>query len=213
MDSIEEKLSILADLRKEHQEAAAKSTTAAGGDIFPFDFMIWGAINRSMSVIDGFTLMIQHENFMCSAVLLRVQLDSLARLFAFSLVDDVHELSMEVLKGKHIRNIRDKESNKMTDAYLIEKISEKFDERFTKIYESTSNFVHFSSHHINAPVMWKKDRNFSLHLSGGVPFEKNDGPYHEAVDAFTAITRSILLLVDSWSTQKEAVSKQRDIQD
>ena len=50
----------------------------------------------------------------------------LLRIFAGTLVDDTNKFVSDFLQGKHIRNLKDRDGNRMTDRYLVEKLSDEY---------------------------------------------------------------------------------------
>ena len=70
------------------------------------------------------------------------------RLFALSLVPDRLDFYQRIMKGEHIRNIKDGDGNNMTDNYLSKKLDVLYP-GFRLLYGNTSGFIHFSKEHMN----------------------------------------------------------------
>ena len=70
------------------------------------------------------------------------------RLFALAIVEDRLDFYNRVVRGEHIRNIKDGEGKKMTDSHLSKELESHFP-GFRLLYENTSAFIHFSNEHIN----------------------------------------------------------------
>ena len=203
MDTVEDKLEFAYGLRKTHLTVLQTNLEANAGEFSAPDMFIWGALNRSMAIIDGLGPLARNGNFLCAAVLLRLQLDNLFRLYALDIVPDVTKFVSDVLEGKQIRDMKDRDGKRMTDRHLVGKIS-KFDERFESIYDTTSGYVHLSDKHIFAPVVTKgDDGTFTMMLNGKPSFGTDDERWHELMGAFIWITRNILHLVDSWNKTKQ----------
>ncbi|MDE2933844.1 MAG: hypothetical protein OXS47_08245 [Chloroflexota bacterium] len=203
METVEDKVEFVRGLRKTHLTTLQTNLEANAGQISAPDMLIWGALNRSMAIIDGLGLLARDGNFLCAAVLLRLQLDNLFRLYALNIVPDVNKFAIDVMEGTQIRDMKDREGKRMTDRHLVRKIS-KFDERFESVYDTTSGYVHLSDKHIFAPVVTKgDDGTFTVKLDGKASFDTDDERWHELVGAFIWITRNILGFVDSWNEKEQ----------
>ena len=66
-------------LRPQHVELMERVLRSDSNNVYLQDHFALAVANRSMSLIDGFSLMIHHDVFMCAAGLLRMQLDNLSR--------------------------------------------------------------------------------------------------------------------------------------
>jgi hypothetical protein len=173
--------------------------------LFAIDMLAMSAIYRSYLLIPGFSQMIQQENLICAAPLIRLQIDNCLRFFASSLVQNADDFSKAVLRGDKVSNIKDRDGKKMTDAHLVKQFSVHYP-WFRKVYEETSGYVHLSRKHFyNAIKTSHEDGTFTNQLlrtpkDSFVP----DETYDEAVEAFTEITDVFLELMQSWTDQKAA---------
>lgn len=105
-------------------------------------------VHRAIELNRGFVTLTKANNWVTAINLLRLQADNCMRLFALSLVKDRLDFYNRVLKGEHIRNIKDGEGNKMTDYYLSNKLDDLFP-GFKTLYNNTCGFIHFSNEHLN----------------------------------------------------------------
>lgn len=115
--------------------------------LYPLDLLATAVMDRGLSLIYGFTSQIRANNFTCAAPLVRMHLDNVLRFYAAYISVDCHEFTMKVFEGSHIRNLKDKDGNKMTDKYLVEKLSGEHP-WMTGVYEKTSGYIHLSNTHI-----------------------------------------------------------------
>ncbi len=174
-----------------------------GGKLFTLDMLVFGSLNRSHSLLSGFVSLIENGNFVCAAPLVRMQLDNALRLFAAWLVEKPHDFAHSVLKGMHIRSIKDRNNNKMTDRYLAQEMNEKHT-WVLKLYEESSGFVHLSSKHIFSSIsnLSKLERTVSFEI--GVPNSAvPQAAYIEAVAAINASTELFFEYVDGWILTKD----------
>jgi hypothetical protein len=74
--------------------------------------IIWAMLNRSIANVQGFIDAIKQRNFLLIPSILRLQLDSLIRLFAFNLVSNPYDLAEKVwIKKKEFSEIKDRVKN------------------------------------------------------------------------------------------------------
>lgn len=107
---------------------------------------IMSIANRAISLNRGFVMLAESNNYQSAISLMRLQIDNCLRLYALSLYSNSGEFYEKVLKGEHIRNLKDRDGNKMTDNYLVTKIDKIFPQ-FESLYKKLSGHIHFSSEH------------------------------------------------------------------
>jgi hypothetical protein len=137
---------------KEEDFIASGKNMLSEQDMYMFDLYCTAILNRSLNLVRGFISLMKEGNFIAAAPLIRIHLDTLLRLYAFSLMDqDIDLVTMEIVKGKSMRRFKSRSGSYLTDSYLVESISEI--EQFTwvkSIYEKLNGFVHMSDMHILA---------------------------------------------------------------
>lgn len=186
----------------EHQTMGAEIMRADSGKMFTLDLLAIAVLNRSACLLTGFCDLIERNNFIAAAPLLRLQLDNLLRFHGAWLAENPHTFSEEVLKGIHIRKLKDRDGNLMTDRYLVEKISEKYPV-MKSVYEHTSGYIHLSDKHIfNSLGQLKKDGTFHMKVSSSDGFIK-ESDYLEALRAFFEITGVLFSYMKGWSLTKD----------
>lgn len=203
VNTVEGLLEILQKEKKIQLELCSKMMEADSSKLYPLDLLALGAVNRSLSLIRGFCTLIESRNLQCAAPLLRMQLDNALRFFAAFLVEDPHEFVIQILKGKQVRNLKDRKNNKMTDYYLVEQLSVKH-EWVKSVYHETCSFVHLSNKHIfaTAKKIEPKERVVENSIS---EFEANvpETMYQEAVMAFISASRLFNHYLDGWVFTKD----------
>jgi hypothetical protein len=122
--------------------------------VYRFDLYCGAIINRTLNLTKGFISQIQDDNFLAAAPLVRLNIDSLLRLYAAFQVDsNIDEFASKIMKGESLRKLKDKQGMKMTDQHLVEQLSkEKGYEWVTTIYNTGNEYVHFTSQHIFASI-------------------------------------------------------------
>lgn len=193
----------LLELRNNHFEMGKLILSAHGGDLYGFDLLAVATLNRSICLLKGFCDLLILENFVAAAPLVRLQLDNCLRFFAGWLVIDPHDYALQILAGKQVNKLNDKDGNRMTDRFLIEKFSIKEDPRFLTLYTHTSGYVHLSNKHMfNAMKSESNEGNVRLKITDKDAFVSNE-LYLEAIDSFTSVTKKILDYMNGWAQTKE----------
>ncbi len=202
MQDLSTKLELLKDYEKKHLDLAHKMLMAYKGAIYPVDLLALGVLKRSMALLIGFRGLIKSKNFICAAPLIRLQLDNCLRFYATHLVDDPHKFVLSVLSGIEIRKLKDRNGKKMTDRYLVEHLSQEFP-WMKRVYKETSGFIHLSDKHILSIFRNPQDnRKIEILISStdeDIPLKF----YHEAIDAFMAITEIVIWLIEGWIFTKD----------
>lgn len=119
------------------------------GKFFPADMLAMAVLNRSLNLIKAFELLVNNGGFIVAAAILRMQLDNALRFGAVtSSVDDPHGVAAELLNGKKLSALLDKNKKLMKDGYLWDQfVSRK--PKFDGIYETTSGYIHLSKEHVS----------------------------------------------------------------
>jgi len=153
------------------------------------DFFIFGALRRTLAQARGFRDLIAARNFPCAAAILRLQIDTAMRVNALSLVDDPDATCKAVLDEEQFNRLKDRDGNKMSDAYLRKKLAQSHP-CISPVYEQTSDFVHLSQRHFEVSIARTDDatRMAYFQISGHDP-QRPDKAYFDAVDTFFEATK------------------------
>jgi len=137
---------------KEEQFISTGRVMLTNQNLYLFDLLCTAILNRSLNLIRGFITLMNEENFIAAAPLIRVHLDTLLRLNGFSLIDqDIDQLTLKVIKGESIRNFKSRDGSSLTDKYLAETISSEEQFNWVKpLYQKLNGFIHLSDMHILA---------------------------------------------------------------
>lgn len=121
-----------------------------------FTFFCYSILNRTINLNIGYITLVNDNNYIAAAPLVRLNLDSLLRLFASIQSEyDVETFARKVRQGTKIRDISYNKSNKLklTDRKLIKLIKEiKGFKWVEEIYDAGSGYVHFSNQHFYSSV-------------------------------------------------------------
>jgi hypothetical protein len=199
--SLKEDISSLDNLSKRFIEIGTRVMESDNGNIFPADLFVIAAINRSMCLISGLKLLIENNNFLCAAPLVRMQIDNAARLYAGTLVEKPHKLVEDMIKGTPINKQKDRNGNLLTDSYLIKKLSELLP-WITKVYKNTSGYIHLSEKHIINTYSSGEKGRFTLRIAADTKLLP-ESLYSELIHAFIAISEKLFDIIEGWIFSKE----------
>lgn len=187
-----------------HFEMTKYMFSAENGAIYPVDLFAFATINRSLNLVVPFCDLVKEKNIIVAAPLIRMQLDNLLRFYAVFLVEAPHDFAMDVMRGKHVRKLKDRSGNKMTDNYLHRKLSEEEGQEWiTSVYESTSGYIHFSERHIfnSFKLDDQRENKFTGKMTYG-EHDIEDSAFLESIEAFSAITDLLFKYLHGWCYTK-----------
>ncbi|MDT0645036.1 hypothetical protein RM553_19550, partial [Zunongwangia sp. F363] len=133
------------------------------------DFTIFSTsiLNRTLNLNRGYVSLINSNNYIAAAPLVRLNLDSLLRLFASTQSEyTINEFCKKVREGESIRkmNYFKNKKIKLRDNELVKLIKNIKGCKWTKdVYETGSGFIHLSHQHIYSSIKFEKNR-----ISGGI---------------------------------------------
>lgn len=123
--------------------------TLGGGDrpMYTLDLIIIGAIKRSLSLASGLNDLVKLKNMTCARAIVRMELDTISRLLAYTYVDEPFEMAKAIIGGKALNSFKCRDGKKLRDGYLINKMTE--NHPWVKdVYKYTSGYVHFSERQV-----------------------------------------------------------------
>jgi hypothetical protein len=209
--SVLDRIDSLRNLSKAHLNMLAEILRADDGKVFPVDLVILAVIQRSLRLIEGFTFLLERQNVLCAVPLIRLQIDSIMRLYACWLVADYNTVASRLLDGASLRRLKSTDGHSLTDSYLRQKVSEVYP-FVGSVYDKTSGFIHLSTPHMLSPVKSISNRQLSISVgcqSTGRQWTEDE--MVEAIDGFAEATKSLLHLCHSWlvTKKKGAALRQR----
>lgn len=203
MSQFDERIEHLKEVDREVIELAMAIMKADAGKFYTLDFLVLAALNRSRANIHGFKSLIESGNYFAAVPFVRMQLDSVLRLFATTLVNNPSELAQKILEGESLRKIKDRSGAKMTDAYLLSLFSKK-EPWVENLYDSGSGFIHLSNKHILG-LLSKSGDNGVFQVAIGPTTENIPEKFRiEAIAAITHVTQLIINICTQWLNEKSA---------
>ncbi len=173
-------------------------------NLYMVSFIMFGAMQRSLWNTKGFLKNID-ESYMVAAVLLRCQMDTLMRLYAYRIHPEPNKMAHEVLyKGADFRSYYveiDGKKEKFTDKFLHEQLT-KIYPWFSNVYKNLSGFVHFGGIYGKLPINGTSEESgeFFAHLqiSFNDPESVTENSREELTGCMAETTRIILGLIASF---------------
>ena len=204
-ETIAQALQELRALGIKHEQAWKEAIREPNEEIYSVDFYLISALNRSYCLLRGFCDLIETRNFIAAAPLVRLQLDTCARINALTLVDDPYEFAADVLDGKQINKIKDRSGTKMTDRHLVECLAQEYS-WIDDVYQQTSAYIHFSNKHlwnVLGPTVSQDEmyRTVILKVTNKDEFIP-DAEYLNAIRAFRQLTDLLLEFASAWTSSR-----------
>ena len=166
--------------------------------ITEFTIFCIAILNRTININRGY-ITLNTDNYIAAAPLIRMNLDSLLRLFASTQSEfDYERFANEVRNGKKIADIYDSnKKKKLRDSELVKRLKKIKGFLWVKdVYGIGSGFVHFSHQHVYSAMKIEGQK-----LNGGI--RKNDEfiPVKEKVSGayyMTQCSKGIRVFIGDW---------------
>lgn len=110
------------------------------------DLFVLGAARRLLTQSRAFNHSVADKNGQVASALLRIQLDTVLRLYAIFWVADADAFVRSVRNGDQIDRMKDRHNQKMTDAHLRPKLTDCYP-WIESVYKNTSGLIHLSNRH------------------------------------------------------------------
>lgn len=193
---------VVAKLRKCYITAFSNHFERADGmPFFNTDLVIFAVMDRNIGLLDALPPLLKDKNVHALAPLIRIQLDGLLRLYAFSLVEDQNELAEHMLNGQHLRKFKSSSGVKLTDAFLTDCIASVCP-WVPRVYEKLSGWIHLSIEHIRiASVIDNQEPQITIGI-GAYRQHLPDLLFKEMIAAIEEIHQQTIELIESYFCSK-----------
>lgn len=177
----------------------------SGSHMFTLDFIMVGAVKRSMSLAAGLKAMVESRNMVCARALLRLQIDTLSRLRGYTYVQDPEGVARAVIGGDEIYKHKSTDGKPLRDGYLIERLAIELP-WVTETYKQTSGYVHFSEKQFFDTVQSVgDDETQTINFTVSATDEKfPENSWIEVVACFNEVTTVLAQTVESYGAHKKA---------
>jgi hypothetical protein len=208
-DALGQWLAYIRSAEQSHIDLAGKAWQADNGAIFPADLIVVGALQRSLGLIEGFTSLVEQNNDVCAIPLLRLQIDTVLRLYASTLFPSGGGILEEMLADTPLYRVKAPNGEKLTDGYLCKLAATHFP-WLPDAYKRTSATVHMSRPALMSSLREHgDDRTFTILIGSAERQRWSDAEKRMAVQLFAQATEAVCQLVDSWIDTKEARAAER----
>ena len=162
------------------------------------NILIASILNRSLSLIEAFKLLLPSNNIIVLNSLIRLQLDNCIFIYGIKLlIDDsynIDEIGKAIIKGNKKLSDYKIDKVKLYDTYIISKLNEKYKNNIEDMYNFYCRFVHFSDSALISASEIKDDNLLSIGLSKDYSrFEKN---VLENANSFSELNKFVLILLN-----------------
>lgn len=196
LQSLEEQLKALPG-------SAKNVLTAQNGAMYLVDLIMVGAVKRSLSLGHGLIAMVNATNMTCARAIVRMQIDTVSRLLAYTYVDDPEEVASKVIGGTPLSKFKSRDGHKLRDAYLIDKMTESHS-WVREVYERTSGEVHFSEKQLFASILSMDDETRTVQmLIGHLDTKYPEWSWSEVVSCFQRLNKVLLEVIESYAAHKD----------
>jgi hypothetical protein len=147
-----------------------KQLTAITTNMETFDFLLIAALNRTVNISKAYTTLIRDNNFIAAAPLVRINIDTLLRLYASIISEfDRNTFASKVMGGEIIKKMKLNGTGiKLDDRTLYLELSKiEGMEWLTDIYKAGSSFVHLEKSHIFSSLKIADDKERIVNMTIG----------------------------------------------
>lgn len=175
----------------------------ADAPIFVMDFIVIGAIKRTLSLASALLVLIETRNMVCARAVLRMQLDTISRLCAYLYVNNPEQMAKDIIGGKALNKFKCTSGKPLSDKYLVDRLTERFP-WVRNVYDFTSGYVHFSERQFFDTVhSVGSEEERTLHLSIGRTDEKYpETSWEELPACFNHLNLILEEFLSTYATQK-----------
>ena len=147
-----------------------KQLSAISPNMEVFDLLLIAALNRTVNISKAFTCLMRDNNFIAAAPLVRINIDTLLRLYASIISEyDRNTFASKVMAGELIKKMKIRGTKKdLTDSTLYLELSKvEGMEWVTDIYKAGSSFVHLEKSHIFSALKIANENERTINMTIG----------------------------------------------
>jgi hypothetical protein len=183
-------VAVVADIKRAEGEILDLYLRFSRGPICYQHLYLFGIARRALAQSSAFRSMIDQRNSLVASSIIRMQLDTVLRLYALFWVADPEEFAKKVFKGTEINKLKASDGERMTDAYLRNRVA-KTNDWIPAVYRETSGYIHFSNRHMKAALRSTDEENRLQLFIGPQDVGKPLSYYGEMLRAFRHLTMMI----------------------
>ena len=163
-----------------------------GEDLMADFALLISILRRAVDLNNAFITLTDCSNYIAAAPLLRLQLDNMLYSYARTIAANDNDFLVGFMDGSNWKDIEDMNGNKLSDDYLLDLISKKFDtDEFKRVYKESSKFIHLSTSHIYMTT-FKNENEYQFRLP-------SYGHNEDLKNIMQALNNCLLLiLINEW---------------
>lgn len=181
-----------------------QALTTRNGATSLVDLIIIGAVKRSLSLGHGLIAMVRTKNMTCARAIVRMQIDTVSRLLAYTYVKDPEEMARKVIGGAALNKFKSREGQLLRDTHLIDRMTESHP-WVREVYNRTSGEVHFSEKQLFASVQSTNDatRTMTMVIS---PFDEKypEWSWSEVVTCLHRLNEILITILEGYAIHKNS---------
>jgi hypothetical protein len=168
----------------------------------PIEIIMAVAIQRSRHLVQAYLKLLPDRNLTAASALIRMQLDSVMRVNACFLVVDPMQIWNVLKTGDPWNRVQSTENQPLSDAYLHQKLSEKFPWA-TDVYKQMSGYIHLSRPHLESAT--EGESFLGMYVRQGAAGQHvSDKEVAENAQLFHRVTQALLELCTDYVKRRSA---------
>ena len=140
----------------------------------------------------------------CARAIVRMQIDTVSRLLAYTYVKDPEEMARKVIGGAALNKFKSREGQLLRDTHLIDRMTESHP-WVREVYNRTSGEVHFSEKQLFASVQSTNDatRTMTMVIS---PFDEKypEWSWSEVVTCLHRLNEILITILEGYAIHKNS---------
>ncbi len=202
LPNLESRLARVRSMALEIERLPDDTYAPQGSFLADVEWFSLAAVTKSTSNAHAFDLMVTSKNTIAAAALIRMQIEAAMRLFGLTLVDDVEDAGIRLMRGEKYPSLKMKGGGpKLADKLLHQELSKLY-AWVTGAYESTSAYVHLDRVNINSKIIHLDQGEF-FNLAGIDKAKPEEAYYHLVDTFFIALRMTKQLLNDFLATRPQ----------
>lgn len=171
------------------------------------DLYLLGIARRALAQAKAFRQCVDDLNGLVASAILRLQLDTVLRLYALFWVANPEEFAGRVFAGEQIDRLKAADGQQMKDKYLIDKIKDR-NPWVETVYKNTSGLIHFSDRHIHAAIRLTDEDSGAAEFFIGAsdPFHTL-ADFQELLEAFLHCTTMLVATAGDWFARFDTIHR------
>jgi hypothetical protein len=142
-------------------------------------------------------MMLEGQNLTCASAILRMQLDTVLRLYAGIRYGHIGQFAERIMQNERISNLKSNDGKRLFDKLLVSELSQQLP-WISTVYDRSSGSIHLSRRHVML-ALGTLEEDGSIQLQVG-PADKHVGDeiFLELGQAFLHTTYLAIQMISEW---------------